>query len=95
MLFVAFALVAFNVLSLSLVFVNVVTVCLGVSLWVSPAWDFCASWTWLTISFPMLGTFSAFTSSNIFSGPFSLLLLCYGKSLSPVQLFGTLWTVAS
>ena len=89
MLFVVFALVAFNVLSLSLVFVNLITVCLGVSLWVSPALDVCASWTWLTISFPMLGTFSAITSSNIFSGPFYLLLLSCVRSLSPVQLFGT------
>ena len=32
----------------------------------------CASWTWLTISFPTLVKFSAIISSNIFSGPFSL-----------------------
>ena len=32
----------------------------------------CASWTWLTISFPMFGKFSAIISSNIFSGRFSL-----------------------
>ena len=32
----------------------------------------CTSWTWLTISFPMFGKFSAITSSNIFSGPISL-----------------------
>ena len=30
----------------------------------------CASWTWVTISFPMLGTFSTIISSNIFSDPF-------------------------
>ena len=29
----------------------------------------CASWTWVTISFRMLGKFSAVISSNIFSGP--------------------------
>ena len=34
-------------------------------LWVNPAW-YSASWTWLTISFPMLGNFSAIISSNIF-----------------------------
>ena len=33
-----------------------------------------AFWTLLTFSFPMLGKFSAFVSSNIFSGAFSLLL---------------------
>ena len=30
------------------------------------------SWTWVTLSFPTLGMFSAIISSNIFSGPFSL-----------------------
>ena len=32
----------------------------------------CTSWTWVTVSFPMLGKFSVIISSNIFSGPFSL-----------------------
>ena len=32
----------------------------------------CVSWTWLIISFPELGKFSAIISSNTFSGPFSL-----------------------
>ena len=32
----------------------------------------CASWTWLTLSFPTLGKFSAIISSNIFLGPSSL-----------------------
>ena len=32
----------------------------------------CASWTWLTTSFPMLGKFSSVSSSDVFSGPFSL-----------------------
>ena len=30
----------------------------------------CVSWTWVTISFPMLGKFSTIISSNIFSDPF-------------------------
>ena len=30
----------------------------------------CASWTWVTISFPMLGKISTIISSNIFSDPF-------------------------
>ena len=30
-------------------------------------------WSWLTVSFPMFGKFLALMSSNIFSGPFSLL----------------------
>ena len=32
----------------------------------------CASWTWVTVSFLMLGKFSAIISSNVFSGPFSV-----------------------
>ena len=32
----------------------------------------CASWTCVTVSFPMLGNFSAIISSNIFTGPFCL-----------------------
>ena len=32
----------------------------------------CASWTWVAISFPMLGKFSTIISSNIFSAPSSL-----------------------
>ena len=37
--------------------------------------NLCASWSWATLSFPTLGNFSAMTPSNIFSGPFSFLLL--------------------
>ena len=76
MLFAIFFLFSFNILSLSLNFVSLITVCLGVFLlgFILPG-TFCASWTWLTIFFPMLGRFSAIISSNIFSGPFSLLLL--------------------
>ena len=37
----------------------------------------CASWSWLTISFPMLGKFSTIISSNFFSDPFSH--LCFSK----------------
>lgn len=32
----------------------------------------CASWTWISVSFPRLEMFSAITSSNKFSAPFSL-----------------------
>ena len=59
-----------------LIFVNLINVCLGVfhlgfilfgTLWVS--------WTCVTISFPILGKFSAIISPSIFSWPFCLLLL--------------------
>ena len=68
-----FSLVAFNILSLSLIFVSLITMCLGVFLLgLILLGTLCASWTWLTISFPTLGKFSASMSSTIFSGPFSL-----------------------
>ena len=71
-----FSVVAFNILSLSLIFVSLITMCLSVFLlgFVLPR-THCASWTWLTISFPMLGKFSAIISSNIFSDPLSHHLL--------------------
>ena len=68
-----FSPVAFNTLSLSLIFVSLIAMCLSVFLlvFILPG-TLCASWTWLTISFPTLGKFSASMSSTIFSGPFSL-----------------------
>ena len=55
-----FSLVSFNILSLSLIFVSLITVCLGVFLLgFILTGTLCASWTWLIISFPMLGKFSA------------------------------------
>ena len=72
-----FPLVAFSILSLSLIFVILITVSLSVFLlgFILPG-TFYASWTWLISSFPMLGNFSAIISS-IFSQvlPLSLLLL--------------------
>ena len=61
---------AFNICSLCLIFVNLINMCLGVfclefilfgTLWVS--------WTWVIISFTILGKFSTITSSGIFSWP--------------------------
>ena len=68
-----FSLAAFNICSLCLIFVNLFTMCLGVfhlgfilfgTLWVS--------WTWVIISFPILGTFSTIISSGILSWSFFL-----------------------
>ena len=72
MLFVIFPLLLL-IFYLSLIFASLITVCLSVFL-LGFCWPetLCASWTWLTIFFPMLGKFSAIISSNIFSGPFSL-----------------------
>ena len=63
-----FSLAAFNILSLCLIFVSLISMCLWcVSPWIYPL---CASWTWLTTSFSMLGKISTVISSKIFSYPF-------------------------
>ena len=68
-----FSLAAFNNFSLSLIFANLITMCLSVFLLGFILYgSHCASWTWVAISFPMLGKFSTIISSNIFSGPSSL-----------------------
>ena len=68
-----FSLAAFNICSLCLIFVNLINMCLEVfhlgfilfgTLWVS--------WTWVIISFPILGKFTTIISSSIFSWPFFL-----------------------
>ena len=68
-----FFLASFNICSLCLIFVNLINMCLGVfrlgfilfrTLWVS--------WTWVIISFPILGKFSAIISWSIFSWSFFL-----------------------
>ena len=66
-----FSLAAFNILSLSLN-VSLITMCLGVFLlgFILPGTLHCLDM--VDYIFPMLGKFSAITSSNIFSGPFSL-----------------------
>ena len=68
-----FSLAAFNMCSLCLIFINLINMCLGVfhlgiilfgTLWVS--------WTWVIISFLILGKFSTIISSSIFSWSFFL-----------------------
>ena len=65
-----FSLVAFSILSLSLI---LIPVCRLVFLlrFILPG-TLCTSWPRLTISFSVLGKSPAIFSSNIFSGPFSL-----------------------
>ena len=65
-------LVAFNILSLSLIFVSLVASLSVFLLGFILAGILCASWTWLTISLPMFGKFLAIICSNIFLGPLSL-----------------------
>jgi len=67
----SFSLAAFNILSLCLISVSLINMCLDVFLLGFILWGtLCTSWTWLTISFPMLGKFSIIISSKIFSVPF-------------------------
>ena len=92
-----FPLAAFNICSLYLIFVNLINMCLEVfclefilfgTLWVS--------WTWVTISFHILGKFSSIISSSIFSWSFFLssssgtpmiqMLGCLTLSQRPVRL---------
>jgi len=72
MVFCCFSLAAFNILSLSLIFPSLISMCLSVFLGFILPGTFCVSWTWLIISFPTLGNFSVIISSNISSIPFSL-----------------------
>ena len=83
-----FNLVAYNIFSLSLIFVTLITVRLGAFLpgFILPGIH-CISWTWVTISFPILGKFSAIISSNIFSCPFSLSLLLWEPYNTNVDVF--------
>ena len=76
-----FSLAAFNILSLSLVFVSLISMCLGLFLLGFILYGtLSASWTWLTISFSMLGKFSTIISSKIFS--YSLIF--YSPSGAPI-----------
>ena len=63
---------AFNICSLCLIFVNLINMCLGVfHLGFILFGTLCVSWTWVIISFPILGKFSTIISS-IFSWSFIL-----------------------
>ena len=63
-----FSLAAFNILSLYLFFVSLISICLGVFLLGFILYGtLCASWIWFTISFLLQGKFSAIISSKSFS----------------------------
>ena len=64
-------LVAFNIISLCLVFVSLISMYLGIFPFGFILYrTLCASWIWLTISFSMLGKFWNIISSKFFSYPF-------------------------
>ena len=82
-----FSLAAFNIYSLCLIFVNLINMCPEVfclgfilfgTLWVS--------WTWVIISFPILGKFSTIISS-IFSWSF---FLSSSSEIPMIQMLGHL-----
>ena len=65
------SLAAFNILSLCLVFVGLISMYLGIFPFGFILYrTLCASWIWLTISFSMLGKSSTIISSKTFSYPF-------------------------
>src|SRR5574341_1071695 len=68
-----FSLAAFIICSLCLTFVILINMCLGVfCLGFILLGTFWVSWTWVIISFPILGKFSTIISSSIFSWSFFL-----------------------
>ena len=93
--------VAQSCFPLCLIFISLIDMCLGVfhlgfilfgSLWVS--------WTWMAISFPILGKFSAIISSSNFSWPFFssssrriFKMLCWTESFFPK--FFRFWSVTT
>ena len=67
-----FSLAAFNIFSLYLIFDSLINMCLGMFLLgFILCGTLCSSWTWLTISFPLLGKFS--TIFKYFLRPFLFL----------------------
>ena len=68
-----FSLAAFRALSSFLTFAILIMICLGIDLFGFIFWGtFCASCTWIAVSFFWLGKFLALISSNKFSIPFYL-----------------------
>ena len=52
---------AFNIFSLQLIFVSLFNICLGLfCLGFILFWILCVSWTWVLISFPILGNFFSY-----------------------------------
>ena len=73
MCYLFFSLAAFNICSLCLILVNLINMCPGVfRLGFILFGTLCVSWTWVIISFPILGKFSTIISSSVFSWSFFL-----------------------
>ena len=83
-----FSLAAFNICSLCFIFFSLINLCtsvfhLGFILF-GTLWVF---WTWVAISFPILGKFSTIISSSIFSCPF---FLSFSSGTPMIQMLGHL-----
>ena len=68
----SFCLAAFNICSLCLIFVSLINMCLVVSHLGFILFGTLWFWTWVAISFLILGKFSTIISSSIFTCPFFL-----------------------
>ena len=80
-------------LSLSLIFTLSITMYFGVVLFVLIMFGtLCACWTWMSVSYPMLRTFSSVKSLDIFSALFFLLFSCasYNVNVTMLDLRGLL-----
>ena len=66
-------LVAFNIFSLYLIFVSLISICLSIFLLGFILFGtLCTLWTWVIVSFPMLWKIPVLISLNFCLGPFSL-----------------------
>ena len=83
-----FSLAAFNIFHLCLILVNLINMCLEVfHLGFILFGIFGISWTWVAISFPILGNFSTIISSSIFSWSF---FLSSSSGTLMIQMLGSL-----
>ena len=83
-----FFLAAFNTFYLYLIFDSLINMCFGMFLLGFILYGtLCASWTWLTIFFPISGKFSTIISSNIFSVNFVFLFFFWDPYNSNVVAF--------
>ena len=89
-----FSLAGFNIISLCLVFVSLISMCLGVFLLGFILYGtLCVSWTWPTIFFSMLGKFSTIISSKFFSYLFFFLLLVSEVSETALSSFHSFYLI--
>ena len=83
-----FLLSLFKFLSWSLIFDNLIRNCIGVSLFQFILFEtLSASWSWISVSFPSLGKFSAIISLNNFLAPFLLVSFSepYNANICPLE----------